>query len=565
MTKNSSANIPTGKIDHHTNSNADGNQSKFPIPTNEMERIAALRSYHILDTAEEKDFDDLTMLASAICQTPIALVSLVDKDRQWFKSHRGLPARETPRAYSFCAHGITSAENILVVPDAKLDHRFKENPLVTGDPNIVFYAGVPLVNSDGFALGSLCVIDRQTRELTADQIQALVILANHVVDKLELRRTIIEQAATYKELTLSNEKLVAAHHELKGTQLKLKQAIETGKMDTWSINPATFEVTMSDFIKEMFGFPLDREIAMEEILAAIDPDYREMLLTVLKNAVEKQMPSDTEYPITNQITNERLWVKATGKVYYDSNGIPSEYSGMFMDITERKLDEIRKNDFIGMVSHELKTPLTSLNGYIQILHKKAAKSGDVFFAGLLNKSVAQIRKMTTMINSFLNVSRLQSGKILLQKQEFGMDELIRNTIEDFTASEINHTISYDGCGSTRIYADSDKIGNVISNLISNAIKYSPIETDITIACRVLNDEIEISVKDDGMGISEQDLERLFERYYRVETKSTELISGFGIGLYLCSEIIQIHQGKIWAESEIETGSTFYFTLPLTRV
>ena len=525
-------------------------------PVNEAERLNALHSYHILDTVEETDFDDLTALASAICQTPIALVSLVDENRQWFKSHKGLPARETPRAYSFCAHGLATPTQLFIVPDATRDARFRENPLVTGDPNIVFYAGVPLINADGFALGSLCVIDRETRELTDAQTTALRILGRQVVDKLELRRTLAD-------LARANNDLLKVNHDLSATQLKLTQAIETGKMDTWSIDPNTLAVTMSDFIKELFGYKPEEELPMEAILEAVDPGYRQMLLDVLKNALENSVPSDTEYPITNKITKEQIWVKATGKVYYDSEGNKTEYSGMFMDITERKLDEIRKNDFIGMVSHELKTPLTSINGYIQLLQAKAKKSEDSFSEKALEKSALQIKKMTAMINGFLNVSRLQSGKILLQKAPFALDELVLNTVEDLKVTESRHQITVIPCSSMIVDGDADKIANVVSNLVSNAIKYSPAGSNITVKCSMLDEMVNVSVQDEGMGIPAADLKHLFERYYRVEAGHTALISGFGIGLYLCSEIVQIHKGKIWAESTVGQGSTFHFCIPVT--
>ncbi|RZM26787.1 MAG: PAS domain S-box protein [Pedobacter sp.] len=521
----------------------------------EAKRLQALQSYHILDTVEEADFDDLTSLASAICQTPIALVSLVDKDRQWFKSHKGLPARETPREQSFCAHGLATPTQLFIVPDATRDERFQENPLVTGDPNIVFYAGVPLLNADGYALGSLCVIDTETRELNQEQLSALRILGRQVVDKLELRRTLMD-------LSVANERLLESNHDLTDAQLKLRQALETGKMDTWSINPDTMEVTMSDYAKHLFGYTPDEELPMEAIMEAVDPDYRQMLQDVLKDAMEQAKPSDTEYPITNKRTGEQIWVKATGKVYFDSEGRQIEYSGMFMDITERKLDEIRKNDFIGMVSHELKTPLTSINGYIQLLRAKARKTEDAFSEKALEKSGLQIKKMTAMINGFLNVSRLQSGKILLHKEPFAIDELLRSTVEDLLTLETNHNISVLPCSSISVVADPDKIANVISNLVSNAVKYAPVSSNITIACQVEGNDVVVSVKDEGMGIAAHDLEHLFERYYRVENGNTALISGFGIGLYLCAEIVEIHNGRIWAESTLGEGSTFYFSLPL---
>lgn len=176
----------------------------LPLNPNNNDRLDALRSYNILDTAEEKDFDDLTVLASAICQTPIALISLVDTNRQWFKSHKGLDASETPLEQSFCAHAIVDAADIMVIDDARADDRFVNNPLVTGDPKIVFYAGVPLVNEEGYSLGTLCVIDREKRNLTNEQTAALKVIAKQVIDKLELRRKMEVLAKTNQELTASN-------------------------------------------------------------------------------------------------------------------------------------------------------------------------------------------------------------------------------------------------------------------------------------------------------------------------------------------------------------------------
>ncbi|WP_245563740.1 sensor histidine kinase [Spirosoma luteum] len=162
-------------------------KSHLPNPV-ESNRIDALKSYEILDSLPEQDYDDITKLASEICQTPISLISLIDETRQWFKSNHGLPIRETPRELAFCAHAIINPNETMVVTDSREDERFAQNPLVTGDPNIVFYAGVPLVDSDGFALGSLCVIDRTVRQLSQSQLAALKTLARQVVHMLELRR-----------------------------------------------------------------------------------------------------------------------------------------------------------------------------------------------------------------------------------------------------------------------------------------------------------------------------------------------------------------------------------------
>ena len=170
-----------------------------PLPANEAERLAALRDCQILDTAPEPPFDDVTLLAAQICGVPLAAVSLIDADRQWFKSILGLEATETPRGVAFCAHTILQPD-LLLVPDARTDTRFADNPLVTGDPNVRFYAGMPLITSDGYALGSLCVIDRKPRQLSPDQQASLRALGNQVASQLELKRHIAAQERLIAEL-----------------------------------------------------------------------------------------------------------------------------------------------------------------------------------------------------------------------------------------------------------------------------------------------------------------------------------------------------------------------------
>ena len=159
-----------------------------PTPLNEEQRLNALYEYGLLDTDAEQDYDELVKLASQICCCPIALMVLLDKDRQWFKARVGLAARETPRDQAFCAHAILEPTKIMVVPDATRDDRFAANPLVTGDPKIRFYAGAPMTTTDGLALGTLCVIDREARGLSVEQSSALATLARQASRLIELRR-----------------------------------------------------------------------------------------------------------------------------------------------------------------------------------------------------------------------------------------------------------------------------------------------------------------------------------------------------------------------------------------
>lgn len=193
-----------------------------PVPPNETKRLKVLWQYEVLDTVPEEVFDDLTDLAAHICETPIALISLVDEDRQWFKSRLGLSLSETSRDISFCAHAITT-DGLLIVPDATKDQRFKDNPLVTGGQKIRFYAGAPLITPDGHALGTLCVLDKKPRALRLEQQQALRVLAHHVMTQLELRRHARELAQAHANGHQIKTELARARAEITRLRRELDQ------------------------------------------------------------------------------------------------------------------------------------------------------------------------------------------------------------------------------------------------------------------------------------------------------------------------------------------------------
>jgi len=354
-----------------------------------------------------------------------------------------------------------------------------------------------------------------------------------------------------------------AAQKIEHAEESLRMAIESGELATWLLNEKLGKITASARFNELFGFGPEDEVPYEAAVTQILPEYQQMVQDAVDDSFKTGAHFNVEYPVMGFHDNKQRWVRSVGKFVADEkNG--NYITGVMADITEQKMDDIRKNDFIGMVSHELKTPLTSLNAIVQVLNTKLKASEDVFVPNALEKANNQVKKMSNMINGFLNISRLESGKILIEKSHFDIEELVREITEEQELSVTSHYISLAECAPITVYADRDKINSVISNLINNAVKYSPKDTTIQVACAVNKNEITISVKDEGMGIKPSDADKIFDRYYRVESNNTRHISGFGIGLYLSAEIIQRHGGRIWLESEPGKGSTFYFTLPLGK-
>jgi PAS domain S-box-containing protein len=266
---------------------------------------------------------------------------------------------------------------------------------------------------------------------------------------------------------------------------------------------------------------------------------------------------------------EIRWGLTEGYPYFDSNGGFAGYAGSVTDITEIKKLEQRKDDFIKMASHELKTPITSINGYVQLLlniynEMDAEKliSTKTTVKSSLQTISKQVSKLARLVSELLDLSRIETGQLELNKQEFDLAELVEDVAQEARNTTSRHAVIVHNDFSGSFFGDRDRIAQVILNLLTNAIKYSPDSDNVEVFLLGNQKEAVVKVKDMGIGIDKKDHPRIFERFYRVEGKSEQTYPGFGIGLFIASEIVQRHGGTISLESEKGKGSTFTVRLPL---
>lgn len=302
----------------------------FPkTPNNEKARIKSLLSYEVLDTMPEKEYDALTKLASHICGTKISLISLIDQNRQWFKSRHGLAATETPRDISYCGHAINNPDEILVVNNASEDERFHDNPLRTGEPHVEFYAGVPLVNEDGYALGTLCVIDDHPKTLTDDQKEALTTLGKQVVALLELKRNNRVLQKAYYDLDVVSEKFHELHESISDIIYELDN---TGKF-----------IFANSALEKVSGYSQEEVLSHTYWDLIHDSSKEEMKALFVRMFKEQKTEFYCEFQLITK-DNQTVWIGQNVKAYYE-NGLAVKVFGVARDITATKHENMRLAKF----------------------------------------------------------------------------------------------------------------------------------------------------------------------------------------------------------------------------
>ncbi|APZ47127.1 histidine kinase [Polaribacter reichenbachii] len=397
------------------------------IPENEEERLKALDNYNILDTLPEEDYDALSKIASGICNTPIALISLIDEKRQWFKSHYGVDATETPRELAFCAHSILNPDELFIVKDATKDERFFDNPLTTEQPKVIFYAGAPLVTPDGNALGTLCVIDNEPSDLNDTQKESLKLLANQVVSLLELRKRNNELSKANVETEKLNIRLnnfaYRLTHDLKSPISGINFLLDVLKEDFQDLFKETEAEKHIDLIANRIVYMstliddiLEYTKVNTENIVYEDINAKELIDSIIKNIDFEQKiflnsdVLDTNIHISkigflqvfqNLISNSRKYTnKDKVNIEIDFKDEPQHYHFVYKDngpgIEEQYWDKVfnmfetidnSNNDNTGIGLATVKAIITRLGGEINLQNREDGKSGVCFSFSFSKKEI----------------------------------------------------------------------------------------------------------------------------------------------------------------------------------
>lgn len=311
------------------------------------------------------------------------------------------------------------------------------------------------------------------------------------------------------------------------------------------------------------GIHYDGHLGNGWLKSIVEDDKERANKKFIKDLAERNL-SEVEFRI-NHADGTTHWCIANGKPQYRADGSFSGYIGACVDITEQKNLQQQKDDFLGIASHELKTPVTSIKAYTQVLERMLKKRGETKEAEMIRKMDVQLNRLTSLIGDLLDVTKINSGRLQFNDREFDFNSLVKELIEDLQRTSENHELIENLMPTGIVYGDKERIGQVITNMVTNAVKYSPNAGKIIIHTVTKDHEVNLCVQDFGIGISKDKLDKVFEQFYRVSGNMQHTFPGLGLGLYISSEIIKREGGRIWVKSFEGEGSTFCFALPLKRM
>lgn len=435
--------------------------------------------------------------------------------------------------------GKTSA--VIGMPLSEAMPELKEQPYL-GILDHVFLSGVTyvgdtahvLLETDG-AIGDH-YFDFIYEPLKNDEgkTESIIVIANDVTDRIRKK------------------------NKLESLNRQFEIALQAGQLGSYNLDLITGKMECSDTCKENYGFATEGTYGFDDLMQTIIPEHRAIVQDLIENAIKKKTPYHAEYLI-RWPDGSQHWMNASGLPTYDTEGNATHMIGVTGDVTKRKNYEAQKDDFLGIASHELKTPITSLKGTIQLLEMLKNKAADDTIPKLIDMCSFSIKKITNLVDDLLNMHRISVGQLELEKENFSLAKMLESCCHDIRLSG-RYDLKIEGDADVIMYADEQRIEQVVVNFINNAIKYAPRSNAIDVLVENNREHIKINVRDYGEGMTTEVQSHVFDRYYRANHEGKKY-SGLGLGLYISSEIIKRHGGKIGVESEIGEGSTFWFTIP----
>lgn len=566
----------------------------IPAPElpDESRRLDALRALHLLDTPAEERFDHITRIAQHIFKVPMTVISLVDKDRQWFKSRQGLEATETPRDISFCGHAIQNADT-MVVSDASADARFADNPLVTGDPHIRFYAGRPLATPDGNRVGTLCLMDRQPRPFSESDNAVLADLAKmveHELTALTLAEACRKLEEATRALSSANENLEKRVEErtykLSQANLELTREIEERErlktvlkdsdarfrtifeqspmgMDLVDLRDWRF-VQVNEAFCQMLGYAHEELYSMtvRDVMPA--EDLQVNLGEVQALLAGKRTNYQAE--IRNIRKNgEILWVRVFVTLLRNAQGEPRYFLAIVEDIRERKRAEAALiqaekmagiGQFAATLAHDLNNPIGVIMGFTQILIDEALSRQEM--EKPLRSIEREALRCKNLVENLLSFSR-RRPETAMKAQD--LRTVLDNALALVTTLAHSRRINVVRLPDETlppVMADGMLLQQAIINLCTNALDAMSDGGRLTVGVAAGPHGAKITVQDTGTGIPAEIRAHMFEPFFTTK----EVGKGTGLGLSIISDIVKKHHGTIEVQSEMGRGTLFVLHLPL---
>ncbi len=352
-----------------------------------------------------------------------------------------------------------------------------------------------------------------------------------------------------------------AENALQAAQSSLRTALEAAQMGVWDLDLATDTVMRSPRHDQLLGYPtFQEEWSFEKAVQHMAKEDKAKFMAARESMLETGI-FDMEARI--QHTNGSVcWVQVYGRLFRNEKGEPTHAAGVIFDITDRKTVEQKKDEFIGIASHELKTPVTSIKAYTEILHEQFEEAGDVQSALYLSKLNHQVDRLTGLIRDLLDVTRISEGRLTIKEYNFDPNQMLRDTTDELQRTTGKHKIELNLQELPAFKGDKERLQQVFVNLLSNAVKYSPEANRIIVRSYRDNGNINIEVQDFGIGMSPDTKNRLFERFFRSSDPQITTFPGLGLGLYISMEIVKQHKGTIRVQSEKGKGSVFTVVLPV---